>query len=438
MVARVNFSGSMSSTLNYNEKKVDASAAKLLFASGFGTDAAHLSAQRKLEVFRKLSRQNTRSKASVMHVSLNFIKEDTLDSTKLIQIAGDYMRGIGFDKQPYLVYQHFDAGHPHVHLVSVAIEEGGRRMPTQRLGWEASLAVAREIDQFYGLHPMGDRHSRQNIQLETVPLHRIRYGEMSTWMAISSVVSQVEKSYNTGSLPQFNTVLNQFGIMADAGRPGSRLHANRGLIYYLLDEQGKRVGKAIKSSNIFGSPTLKLLERRFAVNEMSRGALRMRLRYHLDKALISGANQAEMETRLRAQGIRIVFNTDPEGKVFGATFIDNGARSVFNDWELGKKYHYEAFLNLARVPDKTPGPALHNAGLSQEANGLQLTRSDQVKDAAEAPGGELQEESRLYPGNELPVFEILRDHLYYDKDRYRQQRALSKKKQQRKGLELGL
>lgn len=418
MVARVNFSKSIRNVVGYNEKKVKAAQAKLLFASGFGAAAAQIAPRSKLEVFRKLTRQNVRSRTNVMHVSLNFLQEDQLSAGKMMQIAGDYMRGIGFGRQPYLVYQHFDSGHPHLHLVSVIIQDGGRRIATHNLAYEASKIVAREIDQHYGLLSMNKRENGQPIAPEIVPLRLVRYGEMATWRALSSIVDQVVKGYKYHSLPQLNAVLNQFGVMADGGRPGSRLRENGGLVYYLLDEKGKRVGRAIKASELYGQPTLKYLRGRFLYNSIGHGTYRIRLKYHLDRLLEEVPGQQDMETVLRRQGIRLVFNKDPAGHVFGVTFIDNGARAVFTDRELGEKYHYTLFLKWAAGFEKKDQMSLRRSGLSvaipdsRELSGDpdQARGEITVPDSLDTPAG------RAHPGSELPAFEIRSDVLYYDYD----------------------
>ena len=41
------------------------------------------------------------------------------------------MQGIGFGNQPYLVYQHHDAGHPHIHMVTANIQADGQRIKMQ-------------------------------------------------------------------------------------------------------------------------------------------------------------------------------------------------------------------------------------------------------------------------------------------------------------------
>ena len=46
----------------------------------------------------------------------------------------NFGNGTSFGEQPYLTYQHFDAGHPHIHIVSVKVTENGSRIDTQNIG----------------------------------------------------------------------------------------------------------------------------------------------------------------------------------------------------------------------------------------------------------------------------------------------------------------
>ena len=39
------------------------------------------------------------------------------------EIADEYMQKIGFGEQPYLLYQHNDAGHPHIHIVTTTLKK---------------------------------------------------------------------------------------------------------------------------------------------------------------------------------------------------------------------------------------------------------------------------------------------------------------------------
>jgi hypothetical protein len=72
----------------------------------------------KLLRFERLNALNDRASTKTIHVSLNFDPSEKFTDEKLNEIAEVYMQKIGFADQPYLVYKHTDAGHPHIHIVS--------------------------------------------------------------------------------------------------------------------------------------------------------------------------------------------------------------------------------------------------------------------------------------------------------------------------------
>ena len=134
MVARISTPTSINRALNYNENKVKNGQAILLHSEGFLKDTEQLNFYDKLKRFTDLIELNTRAKTNSLHISLNFGNSDTLDAEKLVEIAGEYMFKIGFGQQPYLVYQHMDAGHPHLHIVTTSIREDGSRIDTYNIG----------------------------------------------------------------------------------------------------------------------------------------------------------------------------------------------------------------------------------------------------------------------------------------------------------------
>src|SRR3954447_21485545 len=116
MVAKINTPTSIVRALNYNEQKVKKGAADCIYAGNFLRDAHQLNFYQKLERFEKLISLNEKAKTNSLHISLNFDPSDQVDKEKLTEIASIYMEIIGFKDQPYLVYQHHDAGHPHIHI----------------------------------------------------------------------------------------------------------------------------------------------------------------------------------------------------------------------------------------------------------------------------------------------------------------------------------
>ena len=59
---------------------------------------------------------------------------------------------------------------------------------------------------------------------------------------------------------ELNAVLKQYNVLADRGSDKSRIFQGGGLVYRILDEDGKPVGVPIKASDFYNKPTLKFLE----------------------------------------------------------------------------------------------------------------------------------------------------------------------------------
>jgi hypothetical protein len=120
MVAVINTGSSVRSIFIYNENKVQAHKAELIGEGNYPADASELSRGFRLKLLLKQLELNANVKRGSVHISLNFDpSENSLSKEKLMQIVNAYMQKIGFGSQPYLVYQHHDAGHPHIHIVTV-------------------------------------------------------------------------------------------------------------------------------------------------------------------------------------------------------------------------------------------------------------------------------------------------------------------------------
>src|SRR2546423_11997245 len=118
MVARIKKTNSLSKTLNYNERKVQELKAECILTVNYAKDPEYLNFYQKLHRLEHQAALNERVKANSVHITLNFDAADKLDKEGLGKIATRYMDEIGFGSQPYLVYQHFDAGHKHIHIVT--------------------------------------------------------------------------------------------------------------------------------------------------------------------------------------------------------------------------------------------------------------------------------------------------------------------------------
>lgn len=48
------------------------------------------------------------------------------------------MNRLGYGLLPYLVYRHYDTHHPHLHLVSVAVNRHGEKIPDQFINFRCN------------------------------------------------------------------------------------------------------------------------------------------------------------------------------------------------------------------------------------------------------------------------------------------------------------
>jgi hypothetical protein len=357
MVAKVNSGKNIRGILNYNENKVKERAARCIHENLFGREVEKLTFAAKLKGFENLMNLNRRATTKAVHISLNFHASEKLSQGLLTDIASTYMERIGFGNQPYLVYQHFDAAHPHIHIVTTNIKRDGQRILLYNIGKNQSEKARKEIERQYNLVQASDRRQDQNEILKPVNIKKLTYGKSETKRSIANVVRFVARGYKYTSFPEFNAVLRQYNIMADRGSEHSRMHANKGLLYRLVDEKGNKVGVPIKASSIYGKPTLAYLEKQFKLNEALRAPHRERLKNCIDDAFEGKPSTTRLAfvQALRNEGIYVLFRQNEEGRIYGITFVDNKAKIVFNGSNIGKAYGAKAITErLTKAESPAP------------------------------------------------------------------------------------
>lgn len=339
MVAKITIPRSIEAALNYNEHKVKNGKAICLQAANYLKDAKQMNLYQKLAVFERLNSLNERATTKTLHVSLNFSPSEKLQDEKLLKIAELYMNKIGFGEQPFLIYKHEDAGHPHIHIVSTTIKADGSRINTHNIGRNQSEKARKEIEQQFGLIRAERQTELRNPGIKPVDAEKVIYGKHETKRAIANTVSAVFSQYKFASLPEFNAVLKQFNVVADRGKEEGRIYKNRGLIYRVLDTDGKKVGVPIKASSIGCKPTLDNLERKFETNEAAKESLKPFVKTKLDDCLsLSPSTMKELMEHLKQKNIYTLLRQNAEGRLYGITFVDNQNKVVFNGSDLGKGF----------------------------------------------------------------------------------------------------
>jgi hypothetical protein len=343
MVAIVHNSNSLRNALHYNENKVKQKVAQLIHAGNYPKDSELLGFSDKINRLERQAALNQNTKVNSVHISLNFDPSDKLTEEKLKRIADTYMQRIGFGEQPYLVYQHNDSGHPHLHIVTTNIEADGKRIELHNLARNQSLQASLQIEKEFKLIQALNRQ-RLRYELKPVNVQKVQYGRSETKRAITNVLDHVLPAYKYISIAELNAVLRQYNVLADTGSKDSRIYNNKGLVYRVLDDKGEKIGVPVKASLIYNKPTLKFIEAKFAANETARQKHKQRVRNAIDLTIAKRPGQSleNIINELQKQQVQVVLRQNDKGIIYGMTYVDHQTKCVFNGSDLGKQYSANA------------------------------------------------------------------------------------------------
>jgi hypothetical protein len=344
MVAVINSGSSIRGAFLYNENKVKEGVADCLMAVNYPMDAEDMTEKMRLNMLLKVAERRPSMKYNSIHISLNFAPEEQHSKEFLKRLAQEYMERIGFGEQPYLIYQHYDSGHPHIHLVTTKIKPDGGYINTQLIGKRLSEPARKEMEIKHGLVKAED-YKKDFFQAKAIHPAIVQYGKISTKRAISSILSSVLNSYKYTSLAELNALLQLYNVTAQRGDEDSRMYKNKGLTYRIINKEGKPVSTPIKASAFHQKALLTDLEKRFIRNDVDRQQHKTRARVTIDKCLRNAVTSIEkLAEKLHKEGVSLVLRRNKDRFIYGLTFIDHRTKSIFNGSDLGKQYSAASLL----------------------------------------------------------------------------------------------
>src|SRR5690606_26934095 len=181
MVAVIKTGSSIRRIFLYNENKVEMGIARCLSAINYPMEAHEMSASMRLNRLLLQAALNSKVTRNSVHISLNFdpTEKDLFDE-RLIEIAKRYMEGIGFSNQPFLIYRHLDAAHPHIHLVSIKVRSDGGRIDMHNMGRNQSEKVRCLIEREFNLVKAKQSTLKQSHIPKGLDLAKVQYGRSET------------------------------------------------------------------------------------------------------------------------------------------------------------------------------------------------------------------------------------------------------------------
>ncbi|MDT7828032.1 relaxase/mobilization nuclease domain-containing protein [Pricia sp. S334] len=87
---------------------------------------------------------------AVLHVSLNLPHSDHLDDKEFASFGCDYLMGLGFDNNQFIMYRHTDTEHEHIHIIANRVRYSGRTVNDSNIK-RRSREILNGLEKKYGL-----------------------------------------------------------------------------------------------------------------------------------------------------------------------------------------------------------------------------------------------------------------------------------------------
>ena len=192
MVAKISIGNSLYGALAYNAQKVNAGEGKFLASNKvFDNGDGRMDCARLLRDFCNCMPENIRTRNTVIHISLNPHPDDRLTDMEMANIAQAYMERLGYGNQPYVIVKHEDIDRHHVHIVSVNVDEKGKRIDKDFL-FRRSERIRKKLEKEFNLHP--DERKTAKTAFRGTPT--IEKTEKTTY-SVDGIVKKTAKTANS-------------------------------------------------------------------------------------------------------------------------------------------------------------------------------------------------------------------------------------------------
>jgi hypothetical protein len=124
--------------------------------------------------FERQRRLNSNLKSPVLHIILSYYPGEIITDEKMVQIAKEYMKGLGIENTQFAIVKHSDRNHPHTHLIINRVSNNGLTIKDSFLGLRGKK-MSQHLTLKYGLIP-ADKKNLERTNLEQLNEYEaIRY-----------------------------------------------------------------------------------------------------------------------------------------------------------------------------------------------------------------------------------------------------------------------
>lgn len=357
MVAKISSNTSLFGTLLYNKNKVDKEEAKLLSSKNVyeRTDSS-FSMQTTIKSFEPYLIANKRTEKPIFHVSLNPSPKDALTNEQHKDIADRYMVDMGYGNQPYVVFKHTDISRTHLHIVSIRVDETGKKLDSNFENMR-SMKICRQIEKEFNLHPA----TKQEQQVNNIPIKLLNYKEGNVKQQVGNIAKAILNNYKFQSVGEFRTLLEKMNVSVEEVKGLKNSKPYHGLVYSALTDNPvtmikEKIGTPFKSSLYGKVQSMQALEKHFekSKQQIQDNKTKECLKPILTKAILQSGSIDEFCLLLKEKNIEPIFRQNEDGRIYGVSFINYQNKTILNGSRLGKEFSANVFHEKFAERNRNP------------------------------------------------------------------------------------
>jgi hypothetical protein len=193
--------------LRYNLEKVEKGVAEILDHSFVSTSEKTIMKETQMV---RVQRPNLQK--YFYHTSINFPPGEDLPNDKMKQIGLDYLQANGFNQHQYIMFRHYDADHPHLHILVNRIGFDGSVLSDSN-DYARSEKVLRDLEKKYNLSrvPSSKEAKVRAITKDELEMMK-RTNEPSQKLKLQTIIQKVLQATPRLTTQQFIKALHKHKV----------------------------------------------------------------------------------------------------------------------------------------------------------------------------------------------------------------------------------
>lgn len=380
---------SVKGTLDYNFRKVLRGLAEVIGFSGL-TDDSKKTAEK---IFGIYENRNIRTDNVSFQISINPNPNgpsERLTDEEACTLAQELMAGLGYGEQPFLVFRHEDIERTHYHVVSIRVNEKGRKINDSNEKRKLQKLMKKLSKKYHFTIGNDDTAKTEKKRRKTdagpdpVPQIPDKVTEIR-----QEILNRFDLAlqYRVQTPKQFAAVAESLGLLVSDLSNGR--NSAPCLSLQLADGSGAKTSAPITETELGSDLSRKLAQHLGRCRQMQTDSLidRKRIADTIRRRLAEARDLDDLLARLRKDGITLHFSRTADGEIFGTTIVDHKGKTAYKASEIDRSLSAKIFKELesgtATNRNRKPNQSLDTARRQTEATGSR-NRNQDTQDTQEA------------------------------------------------------